>query len=515
MALKRLACSWLIAVGWLALAWGSAQAQAPAVSVRFVPQTVRLAPGEGAALRLLIANPSGATLRIKAAPVIYGDDGFTLAGDLPAAGATLPAGVTAAWSVQVVRAAASPASGSLWAQIDYALIAADGKETPGVVIAQLDVSDRPLDPPDKLAAVRVDSALEQIQDGRDGVVQLIVSNLTNGPITLAGVIAATDNPDTLTVRVDPAARGATLLPLQTRVFSSTVTAGSRVQPGKQMITFEAQFERPLGPVVQRWSVVATYKLTAGVLGASEVLTVFGVPSLLLLPGFLMLVAFRFLWVRVAPRQPLDLDAKSADFWLLAVGLSFAVAIAYPAASALLGAPQDYLRVYGLRDVINVWAGASLTGVAAWFATAIVLKRWYVPGERDKPLTVLEKLHRNGMSAELLEIEVQLGAPAPYRAFVAYPRGDVKTGDDKLTRWIVPPVEYAFQTDDAEYRADLVAKMQGRDVGAFVAFIAGGEASGRIELRWVRSGELQGPRAVTDKQIGAVHGRRWLMSEANN
>ncbi|MBI5879865.1 MAG: hypothetical protein HZB53_19635 [Chloroflexi bacterium] len=511
--MKRLAWSLAIVVGWLAWACSTAQAQAPAVTLRLTPATVRLAPGDSAEARLLLANPTGAAVRIKAAPAIFGDEGFSLTGDLPAAGATIAAGATGVWSVRIARATTAPSAGSLWVQLDYALVAADGKETPGILLAQLDVQDRPLESPDKLVSVRVDSALEQIQDGRDGMVQVIVSNLTNGPLTLSGITATPDNPGTLDVHVDPAARGATLIAQQTRVFSATVTALNRVQPGKQMITFEAQFERPQGATVQRWSVVATFKLTAGVFGASEVLTVLGVPSLLLLPGFLMLVAFRFFWVRLAPRQPLDLDVKSADFWLLAVCLSFAFALAYPAVTAGLGDPRDYLRVYGLRDVINVWIGSAATGFAVWFATAVVLKRWFVPMERDKPLTILEKLRRNGMNTELLEVEVELGAPAPYRAFVAYPRGEAKNSDGKATRWIVPPMEYVFQSADAGFRSDFVAKMQGSDMPSFVEFVADGAERRWVTLRWTAKGELQGPRAVTDSQIKAIHGRRWLLSDA--
>jgi hypothetical protein len=149
----------------------------------------------------------------------------------------------------------------------------------------------------------------------------------------------------------------TLAPQQSRAVPITVTAGNAVQPGKHLLLFEIDLEQVKYGYAWTETLIATQAFTIGILGESEILTAIGVPSFLLLPGFLIVVSFRMLWTGVPPKRRLDLDPKSADFWLIAILLSLGAAFLYPLLTGWLGQPRNYLEGYGLRDIVNVWFGS--------------------------------------------------------------------------------------------------------------------------------------------------------------
>src|SRR5262249_30879588 len=107
-------------------------------------------------------------------------------------------------------------------------------------------------------------------------------------------------------------------PLRTEIVRFTVSARGRVKPGKQLLIFNVKLETDRG----KRDFLVTREVTVGVLGESDVLKLLGVPSLLLLPGFLFMSSYLLLWrwklLRLDSNTTPPVEEKSSGFWLLSI-----------------------------------------------------------------------------------------------------------------------------------------------------------------------------------------------------
>ena len=142
-----------------------------------------------------------------------------------------------------------------------------------------------------------------------------------------------------------------------------------------------------------------------VLGESDLLKFLGIPSLLFLPGVLMLITWRFL----ALRGKSDEEAKNykpqwntSEFWVIAVALSLITALIYPWLTVLvLSNSRNFLVAYGLLDyelilgfslVTSILAfGVACGAMAAWNAWKARKLAKTAPTADDTPLQILRKL----------------------------------------------------------------------------------------------------------------------------
>jgi hypothetical protein len=164
-----------------------------------------------------------------------------------------------------------------------------------------------------------------------------------------------------------------------------------------------------------WEKVTTQsKITLGIPGLSEAMQFLGIPSLLLLPGALMILTF----LSVLPMLTgwPEIDWKKPGLLIAAIILSAIAAMVYPWLTGLIGTERNYLRGYSLRDIIYVWLGSIVAGLIPALVVSYLKYRrdraevardaLYYPLTSDGPLDILTKLVRNGASFKLRR------APAP-------------------------------------------------------------------------------------------------------
>jgi hypothetical protein len=180
--------------------------------------------------------------------------------------------------------------------------------------------------------------------------------------------------------------------------------------------------RSLNPTGAWEPMTAQGKVTIGIPGLSDALQFLGIPSLLLLPGALVILTFLTMlpWLTGLPQ----VDWKKPALLLLAVLLSFAAAYLYPwVTGRWLGLARDYLRGYELRDVVYVWAGSMVVGVVAALVVIsiywiCVIIRWLVernePRADDQPIDILKKLDYRHMDFELRPTRPANNNQAPWR-----------------------------------------------------------------------------------------------------
>jgi hypothetical protein len=193
---------------------------------------------------------------------------------------------------------------------------------------------------------------------------------------------------------------ADLPPGQTAMLPLMLRASSKVVPGLYTVMIGVQVES--GGLNQ--TVTASHDINVAVLGESDLLKLVGVPSLLFLPGALLLITLSLclsVGISSDDRKKLLLQPTEPGFWVLAIGLSLAAAVFYPSLTRLFGPERNYLASYGLEDFMYVFGWSIFGGIlafAAYLGGRRLKKLWQareirkqVPQPGDDPLTILGKL----------------------------------------------------------------------------------------------------------------------------
>ena len=150
--------------------------------------------------------------------------------------------------------------------------------------------------------------------------------------------------------------------------------------------------------LRKANVIAQQQFEVGILGESDLLTALGLPSFLILPGFLMIVTFQMLRKRGSGELLVLKNATNPHLWIGAITLSGVMAFVYPYATTLRwlgGVSRNYLIGYGLGDIVRVWLGSIFIGMLAWLLVEAFIFMWHYllkPAPTDKPARLLRKLH---------------------------------------------------------------------------------------------------------------------------
>jgi hypothetical protein len=191
------------------------------------------------------------------------------------------------------------------------------------------------------------------------------------------------------------------------VWSKTieVTTDGPVQPGKYPVLVLANLNWNDQDGPHTTTLVTFQDIEAAVLGESIMLAALGIPSFLVLPGFLIMTVLSFLsgivgWIQ--KDGPLDLLPSKPAFWVIAITLSVLSAWVYPTWTRFVfGRSHNYTASYDLMDVGIVWFSGIVTGLSIF--SAIVLARFGVRqisawarahrvfDEKDPPIDVLSKM----------------------------------------------------------------------------------------------------------------------------
>lgn len=431
----------------------------------------------------------------------------------------------------------------------------------GVLVNSLKVTDAPR-LMSQIVELEVQSAIEKIEDRRHGgMAYVVVKNLTNHRLTVTGVRCYA--PYFLEVRhrrPEPPEPSLWISAVLSRLWHAltdadgasgagtgsdaeeeaekawscgdglplpTVEAGSSralpfqitadvVEPGQHTVAWELDLAWSRGDAKHQGAAVAVHDFTLAVLGESDLLQLFAWPSILVLPGALMILAFLTLRKRVWPRSQSDLSATDAatkaEFWLIAVALSFLAAMLYPWLTGKLGDPRDFIAVHGLDDIVNLWLGSVLLALLAWalwYGGKLAVQRFAeelqrsrerrtLPRPQDNPLEVIAKLERAGrpdIQVETAEVTLD-GIKQPAR--VLFDLGEEGT-------WVGPPVEVICRDAETQERLDPL-----RDGGpkALLEALRDGRRRGDIlQVRWKVEGGagLRGPKRVAADDVAPSGG----------
>jgi hypothetical protein len=381
--------------GWLA-----AQTPSNSVSLKIVPSSLELASCD-AGTKLLVIATNGTGRQLTGLELSsFSDVPVQLTPALPLEVATLGPGEKTS-SMFEVKCTPTFASGQLHFVLSSKPAKA-GAAVSEITTESVQVKLRAPETIDNIAAIEIKSTLESLTQGAAGDLTITATNKTAQPIHVKiqpqpsesiefeakqstnGTVAPADG-----IQIDAG---------QQSDFTFTAKAKRRVNPGKQLLVFNVQV-RTDGP----WrTFLLTREVTVGVLGESEMLKLLGVPSLLFLPGFLVLTSFFLLWRFRVFRGP-DADAnpplseKDPGFWVISITLS-----AFLVAGFVARRP-DFLQFYGLPDLLEIWIISIALGVIGYLLFKFGERIWK---SFKTPFYILRILSRSKQSTEVRRVKLK-------------------------------------------------------------------------------------------------------------
>lgn len=315
-----------------------------------------------------------------------------------------------------------------------------------------------------------------------------------------------------------------LAPWDSLVIPVLVCPRPEIVPGKYTLVTTARLQVA---GINVGTLSASQEVEIGVLGASDLLKVLGVPSLLLLPGFLLIVTWRILYRQSesAASNPM-LDPTKVDFWAVAVALSLGFSFAYPWVTGLLlsDGPRNYLLAYGLRDLVYVYTGAIAVGVVTFLigrligalrnAHAAAETEKLVPSDHDEALQFVGKLGKARLTLHLPL--ASLNEDPTLELFVLEPW----LTDDaaRLATPILITLNEPIADQDAKAQAgnDLQKILNDPDLDAAAAFeiLQNGIWRRWWRLDWASVGGAQGPTTREPDSITLLNRREQIVKESS-
>ncbi|MDQ3697061.1 MAG: hypothetical protein M3373_03410 [Gemmatimonadota bacterium] len=465
------------------------------MSIRLVPDSLALQPGRAAQALVVLRNVSQAPLRNVRLSWFTNSrlDVEDERGGLPSSGVLLP-GAAAVVRLTVVGREQAERLGTVVVRADYTH---GSTRTPDVVFAPLTVRPAGFEPPEDILDVQVSSSLTTLTERQPGHMFLLLKNKADVTVTIDSLAVTTpaflsvDHPRVVTV----GPRGVSTVPI-------VITATDAVRPGKHQVLIDLPLRWTSDRDPARHLVLAR-EVEVGVLGESAILQVLGVPSFLILPGFLMVMTFGALWKRRVLRPDtasaeFPIDAKDPEFWLLAITLSGVMALMYPSVSG----GRDYLEYYGVRDVATVWMFSVFAlGLGVYLVAAVLEShrhRQRMPTEQDDGITLLKKLDRQRLG--LLMPRVEVGS-AKLAAFALQARQEGAN-----TVWVGPAIKWIWKGQarqpDVEARAEIERLIKAGAPGPLARALADGQSRGDLQVYFeeIGSGQIGRPRKVDLKEV---------------
>lgn len=410
------------------------------------------------------------------------------------------------------------APGTIHFRLDYMIGSGGEGSTRGVSLASLEVKSGALESAAEIADVKIESTLESLTEQTPGKVYLVITNKINKEVT------ATVKP-TLPYGLKPPKDEekkdyvVSLPPYQTGAVEIGVEAKERVRPGKYLLVFDVMLSWNESGQQQVRHTMMARPVDIGVLGESQILTLIGVPSFLLLPGFLVLLTIKTVWslqwfkVKGQPAT-FPLEVKSVDFAFIAITISLVVTGLY----SLLW--QNLLEGYGLRDIISVWfVSVFIVGLLVYAAVSKIYQwhwRRVTPSVDDDPISFLRKLGRRHLGILLETAEFRIKAnnqDVAQQAFLLESRQDA--GD---TIWVASPIsiEWTDKADD-NFKKEVRAQLQAADAAELAKLLSAGKANGvaqpaRAVVKWQEYNALRGPAEYKTNELTRVTGTSRIVNE---
>jgi len=395
-------------------AWG-AEGEKSQARAEVIPTTVAFPPtGGNVQAMLVLRNPTEEALTditIDVFPESFERDTII---DYKPGGVVLP-NDESTWLIHIPDSLPHPVPAKMHIRIAYKTRAKAGQaaSVSAVTSATIDIAQRAPENIDNVASAAILTPIETLKDNEERDVYISVTNKSNTEIEVCEIKPTQLSSFSVKQKTKEEANKAevVLVPLpaqvapnETKLFPLKVTASDQVTPGKETLSLNVGLKWGAGG---QGNILLKKEITLGVFGESEILTALGVPSFLMLPGYLIIVTA----IALRPSKP---AATTITKWqqivrpeilVLAITLSGAMMYGYAHFT-----DRDYTVSYGMRDVVNVWltsvaigAGCALLVCTARWVGATCRRMWnwwFRPSPGDSEIVTLKKLHRRGRGFHL-------------------------------------------------------------------------------------------------------------------
>lgn len=341
---------------------------------------------------------------------------------------------------------------------------------------------------EEIVKLEIQAALSTLRSGQSAPVYLLVSNVSAQKLRTMPIRAK--GPDF--IRFDGLGQTRSLKAGSVAVIEVDVVAESRVRPGEHQLVFRVPIRVGARHAVD---VAAAKTVKVGVAGESDLLIALGIPSLLLAPGFILLATMSLWWRVRLLRKDWDsaefpIEVKSAEFWVLAIGIS----IAFLAGWALAGI--DLLDQYGVEDLVYLWVISFAVGTVLYLVVNST-RRFYwssrLPRTSDTPTKLLRKLDKQGMGTSRPRRVVDPGAGDAVQMYLLQP-----PDPGRPASWVAPQIDYRWVGDRDAALAERIGDClnTAKDAKRLADLLDSGESSGKLSVEWSRSAmPYRGPRLL--------------------
>lgn len=506
-------------------------------TLRIVPDQIALQPGLlSQEIVVLFAPGDKATVREARLQLLDSPGLKTTLKSQP----TLPADSDLEWRITIAAGPQAPKESVLVLVLTYRLdpvagVAGPARSTIATATAKVSYSALTLQQSIRVTAV---NGFDTLVVGKERQAVLQVEN--SGPDDIWLEKVDKQSPQHLTVK---AAGLPYRIPARTTVpVPIDIGTTERIVPGTAPLLLALGFSRPSDG--DRATVGVSTPVQAAIPGLSEIKTALQVPTLLFLPGMLVVLTWALLWPLAYPAPDRDkefaLKVATPGFWIVAVSLSLVIAWLY----SHFGTNDEagLLESVSLRDVALIWFGSIFAiSPALYFAGAGVMQgvrelqrreevkrqaeaarqeaerqaeaarreaerqaeaarqeRERNPQTSDGPLEILAKLGRqvSGATLRLPAYNVTDGA-SPQRLFAL---GFGATADAQHA-WVVPTIRLEPALEHRDAVDEIIVS---GDLGRLLAFLDEHEEGCRID--WDRSGRVKAPDQIDKIRLATSVGR---------
>jgi len=501
----------------------TANAQDSTLSVEVVPNSVELSPlspNKEAKVFVKATNISTDSLQ-NVQLSTFSNAGVTATPQGEQKAVQLAPGEEQVWQLAVKQTGEGPLSGTVQLRIDYDRVKEDSPTPiPQTVFGSLETKSSAPTTVDAVAEAQVRTTLTTLSRERPGKAFLTIRNKSDVPLRLEdisvrvpGDIVAFGCEEPELITTDCAIKGGTMsiAPNENRTIAINLWAENRVIPGKYLSLFEIPLKWGSSDTERSGELVVTHEFNVEVFGESQILTLLGVPLLLVLPGFLVVGTWSILWplYPLKPKEEIPafpLAFATPGFWIVALTISIVLVFFYSFTLDI-----NFLQSYGLLDIGKIWSISALLGILSYFAVRVILKAYRarrVPSEQDKPISVLRKLKRQGLGISLNRVKVEANGEL-YQLFLLEPNKEddkkISAGPYIVVRW--KEVDGRGKLGEQRRLREQVREnlRLRRDPESLAKLLKKGNDKDVLEVRWDRSKAPSRPMRLKKEDI-----KDWLV-----
>jgi hypothetical protein len=491
------------------------------VELRVVPQEIALQPGSGAERVILIAQAS-ADWSIKSLQLhIVAPPGVSAETDAP----LVEAG-DFAWNIDVTANSEAAKDSTLLFRVDYETAPVrPGAVRSGTVGATAKISYEPLAIA-QAVKITVHHGFDTLRPDQAGDMLLAIENTGIAPVTLRSVGLLTPDRSENHFVVTPTPPLPVTIPGRDIVaVPVVVTAPETITPGTATLLMDLRFDRGAGQAMAQADIAVADQVTLGIPGLSDLKTVLQIPSLLFMPGVVIVLTWALIWNRrawvgaaadTAPKFPLS--APSPEFWVVSIMLSLIVAAAYP---RFISGQFDLWDSVSVRDIGILWFGsivivAPLTYIVGAVATN-ALRRCRDAKEARRKLATNPQTGEDAVTLlpKLVKAERPLRLPAYSVAGsdgqkgIVFDLGFGEAADGKT--WVAPAIRLRRKSSKTKTDAILQEALNGNDSLAVYTVLT--EHPRQYDIAWKQPSPLTGPRLVDISSLGDEQGKQTFIELA--